>query len=213
MFTWTPDKCQFVVKAATWPSRTQGRGNRIYRAHPNVPSSQFTHGKQQKRLFVTQVPWHDRAWTCAKCHEGLQKGFSDSSVWEVATAHLIQCSGIRMRENRAKLSELRISPTKLGFILRYKVKKYAVELELRRAQLCRETGRQLALAPLPRKQQSNAITCAVCASDFACFKALESSRCQGRQKRFLALAQKSTSNTSHNIVSRSADIGVVRCEL
>eukprot|EP00438_Fugacium_kawagutii_P014470 Skav223517 [mRNA] locus=scaffold1160:275654:277090:+ [translate_table: standard] len=143
VFTWACNKCQFVVKGTTWRRRMQGRCNRISRAHPNVPHSEFTNGKQQKRLFVTEVSWHDRAWICAKCRKGFQRGFSHSAVNEVATAHLKQCSGLSMRENRAKLCDLRISQTRLGFMEHYMVKKHATAFELRRAQLCRETGRQL----------------------------------------------------------------------
>ena len=70
-FVWTCNKCQWEVVALSWRARTKARTNHIAMAHKGVPSSEFHSLKQQRKIFVNDCPWHQRAWTCATCRLGI----------------------------------------------------------------------------------------------------------------------------------------------
>ena len=114
-YVWTCNLCGWEARAPTWRARTRGRTNHKYRAHADTPSDRVASLKKPRQIFVCDIPWHLRAWTCAKCRLGIAKEWSHSAIYEAAQKHLENCSQLTMRQNRAQLSAKQLTRVKMGY--------------------------------------------------------------------------------------------------
>ena len=126
-----PTPFQWICSAngQSW-RKFKARTNHIATAHPGIPSTEFLSLQQPRKIFVTNCPWQQRAWTCATCRQGISNQYNRVSIWEAAKAHLRKCSQKTVRENRAALSKTRLSSVKLGYVQHYKRTKHETSFNL-----------------------------------------------------------------------------------
>ena len=86
------------------------------------PVTRLILSKKPRQIFVCDVPWHLRAWTCAKCRLGIAKEWSKAAIYEASQQHLRNCSQLTMRQNRAQLSAKQLTRVKMGYLQHYKRK-------------------------------------------------------------------------------------------
>ena len=189
-FAWKCDLCEFHVSALTWKKCSKARTNHISYCHPGVPRNRFSSFKKPRTVFVTDCPWPNRKWTCAKCLQGIDAQATRGSILEVAKEDLDTCSQISVRENRKRLTKIGRSQMKLGLIDHYMRKKRRTLFAVVKEQLCKKTGHDLMEVPVPFENGGTAgITCCTCTGLFRCMKAI-TKKCRGIGKRADNLCRK-----------------------